>query len=342
MARRSLILALALSLCATSMLAAGRRRAVRSTPEGPCRVRGLASIYYSTDGGTTWSGNAETPSRAASSALAVIEGTPETILTLVGTKLFASTDAGCNWTMQYTITEDIHHKPYLVPANEGRAYLWWEEVAMRYDGGVVTKLSIPKAIGGLGVNPANRNHVRVVDLSGGITRESFDGGMTWRQIGQIPGAPVINSAAFDPSDFNHIVVGMQARGILITRNGGGSWTNGAQAAFVCDLAFVPSQPNVVWATIPTGTSVKFVQRSTNGGMTLEPVAGVATVPSGVCLDLQLNPHDANRAVVVLDQFFMFDAVQKSVTPWTCCGGRAARMTWAPKEPARLYLSEAMR
>lgn len=343
MRNRSLLLVLMLSLCATSLLAAGRRRAVRSPskPEGPCAARGAANLFYSTDGGGTWSRNAETRTKAGAWDLVVIPGTPETILAVLGRNVLASTDGGCNWTAQYSVAEDIHHTLHLVGATEGRAYIWWEEVAFRYDRGVVTRLPIPEAIGGLGVDPGNREHVRVLDLDDGRMRESFDGGTSWSELGISPGGR-INSAAFDPSDFNHILAGVQTQGIQITRDGGRSWTSGFRTGTVCNMAFAASQPNVLWATLPSGPGAPVIYRSTDAGTRLEAIAAIDGVPNRVCLAFIPNPHNANQAYVLFNDAFLVDAAQKSVTQWNCCGGRTSRIAWDPNDASQVFAYEGER
>ena len=104
-------------LCATSLSAAGRRRAVRhpGPPDGPCAVRGLANLYYSTDGGVTWSRNADEPTKDGLWDLVSLGGDPEALLAATSRAVFESTDAGCTWTLRHTITQDIHHTLHLTP-----------------------------------------------------------------------------------------------------------------------------------------------------------------------------------------------------------------------------------
>jgi BNR/Asp-box repeat len=332
-------IAVLLLLCAASLSAAGRRRAVRhpSPPEGPCAVRGLANLHYSTDGGVTWSRNADEPTKTGMWDLVSLGGDPEALLAVTSRDVYESTDAGCTWTLEHTITQDIHHTLHLAPAGGKRAFIWTEDWALRYDDGVVITLPLPETIGGLGVNPGNREHVRVLDLDDGRVRESFDGGMTWRDGGGLANGR-INAAAFDPSDFQHIIAGVQTRGIVITRDGGRTWTNGAQTGTVCRVEFVASSPNVVWVTTPTRPGgAAFVHRSTNGGASLEAIGGFTGLESNVCMPVLPNPHDANTAVIPFREIHQFDATRKSVTSWTCCGGRMDRIAWSSADPARVYV-----
>src|SRR6185436_3316300 len=93
-------------------------------------------------------------------------------------------------------------------------------VELRYDHGDVTPMTRVAPFGGLGVDRSNRDHLRGFGVSGTMF-ESFDGGATWQTKGTIPGTPVV-AAVFDPSDFDHILVGL-SRGFTVTRDGGASW-----------------------------------------------------------------------------------------------------------------------
>jgi len=340
------LLLVTLSLCLTITVAGGRRRRAvgPGTPPvpGPCAVTGLPNFFYSTDGGAHWSGNAETPTTGGTWGFVVFQGEPETLVTVAGHTVLDSSDGGCTWTARHTITEDIHHTLHLVAGPPGRVFLWTEEFVLRYDRGVVIPIPIPEAIGGLGVDPGNGEHVRTLGLAGGVVRESFDGGMAW-QLGGGSAGGHINSAAFDPSDFRHILAGVQNIGIRISQDGGKSWTSGAQAQVVCNMSFVTTRPDMVWVALPSGSSQAFIQRSTDGGAHLDPVAAVAGVENHVCLEVLVNPHDVNAAIVPFGgDFHLFDAVQKSVTVTNCCGGRQDRIAYSPTNPSRLYLYSARR
>jgi hypothetical protein len=306
-------------------------------------VTGLPNFFYSTDGGAHWSENAETPTTSGMSAIVVFEGDPETLVAVVGHTVFDSADGGCNWTARHTITEDIHHALHLVAGPPGRVFLWTEDFVLRYDRGVVIPIPIPEAIGGLGVDPGNGEHVRTLVLATGVVRESFDGGASW-QLGGGSAGGHINSAAFDPSDFQHILAGVQTVGIRITRDGGHTWTAGAPwGTTVCNMTFVPARPDVVWVSLPSQTGQPWIQRSTDGGIHLDPVAGIAGVENHVCLQLMVNPHDVNVAIVPFGgNFHLFDAVQKTVAATNCCGGRQDRIAYSPTNPSRLYLYSARR
>lgn len=335
--RKTLAVMLVLGI---ALPAAGfKRRAVRVSPPGPsgCRVTGLKNFHYSADGGATWSINAEAPAATGSWDLAVFADEPDVLLTVVGRDVTQSNDAGCTWAKRYSITEDIHHKIQIARGPARRAFIWTEEWALRYDDGDVVRVDIPERIGAVGIDPGNREHVRILGVETGNAYESFDGGRSWQSTGGSAGG-FVNSFVFDPTDFSRVVAGIQTKGLFVSRDGGKSWSDGAPSTrAVCHLSIVPNQPAVIWATIVSQGTEPTIYRSTDAGATLTPIGRVEGVPEGVCLPILANPHDPNEAIVPFQQFHQADAVMKSVTPWTCCGARMNRIAWSPADPSRVYV-----
>jgi hypothetical protein len=304
-------------------------------------VRGLANFFISRDGGRTFTTNREPPVRNSTWGFTAFDDEPQLMIAAVGRSVHESADGGCSWSLRHTITETIHHPLRIVPASRGRAYLWTEEFALRYDGGVVTPLPLPETIGGLGVDPANREHVRALGLTGAAVWESFDGGGSWTRLANGPARFVV-AAAFDPADFDHIVAGVAADGAMRTRNGGRTWSVAGNfgRVNVCSVAFVRSRPNVVWATTTT-RSTPFVFRSTDGGSQFESIGGIPGIGSGMCVAFAENPHDANVAHVAFGTLYTFDAPAKTVVPSTCCGGGSiSRIGYSPAEPNLVYVYAA--
>lgn len=338
-------LVLLLTIClALSASAATRRRAVipPPVPQGPCsEVRGLANFFISRDGGRTFTTNREPPMRSSTWGFTAFADDPQRMIAAVGRAVWESADGGCSWTLRHTITETIHHPLHIVPASGGRAYLWTEEFALRYDGEGVTALPLPETIGGLGVDAANREHVRALGLSGASVWESFDGGTTWKRAASGPGRFLV-SAAFDPSDFDHILAGVAGDGAVSTRNAGRSWSvaGNFSRVNVCGFAFVTARPNVVWATISTRGG-PFVFRSTDGGSHFEAIGGIDGIGSGMCVTFVSNPHDPNVAHVAFGGLYTYDATSKSVIRTDCCGaGSVSRIAYSPADPDVVFLYSA--
>lgn len=332
------MLMLAVCLLETVAVAAVRRRAVTpGRPAGPCVVRGLANFYYSSDGGANWSLNSAAPTKDGSWDLAVLDGEPEALIAVVQRDILDSMDGGCTWTLRHTIAEEIHHTIHITPGPGGRAFIWSEDFVLRYDRGEVIPIATPDRIGGLGVDSGNREHVQVLDVETGIVRESLNGGQTWLAVGPTAGGP-INSAAFDPLDFRHILAGVQAKGIRISRNGGKTWSDGAPTnRSICTMSFADGRPDIVWATLPSQAGVAFVQRSSDAGVHLDPIGRIEGVQQGVCLPVQPNRNNPDLAIVAFGAFHTFDAVRKSVTASACCGGRMERVAYSRKDPSRVYI-----
>src|SRR5215210_1648054 len=127
-----LLLAGALSISASG---AARRRAVKPPPpdDGLCSVRGLPNIFISTDRGRTFSTNSAERAIEGSNGPVIQLDDPNRLVITVNSRIYDSTDAGCSWTLRYTVTDVIHHALRSVPSTAGRAYVWTEEVAFRYE-----------------------------------------------------------------------------------------------------------------------------------------------------------------------------------------------------------------
>ena len=333
-------LALVFAVAFALPLAAARRRAVvPAMPESVCTVRGVANLFLSNDGGKTFSRNAEPPSNGATWGLAIFEDDPRSAVIAVNSSVFDSNDGGCTWTLRFTLTQSIHHPLRTAAGTNGRAYVWTEELALRYDRGDVTAMSLPEQIGGLAVDRGNADHVRIASLAHGQIYESFDGGRSWKTIG-VEGGTFVAAAAFDPSDFNHILLGMQSTGLAMTRDGGKKWTLIAPfsgTVYPCRLEFVRNAPNVVWAETITRSSGPTMYRATNGGSQFEAVGRVEGIENGVCPPLAAHPQDPNTAVVASGTLRSFDAVSKTVTESSCCGIAISRITFSPVDANVIYV-----
>jgi photosystem II stability/assembly factor-like uncharacterized protein len=334
------VLAILATIAAVSIPGnAARRRAVAPPPPpaGPCEVRGLADFYFTTDGGANWSRNAETPARSGAWEIITLDDDPSALVTVVAGNVFDSTDGGCSWTTRHVITEEIHHSIHLVPSSAGRAFIWTEDWALRYDHGEVITLIIPERIGGLGVDPANREHVRLLGVTTGKSIESFDGGNSWQDVGGSVGG-AINGAAFDPTDFKRMFAGLQTVGLMVSRDGGRTWGLGTRMTrAICRVGIVPGHPEVIWLSVGSASGQPAIYRSTDGGAHIEGIAAVPGVETGVCMPLIVNPHNIDLAVTPYIKLHTFDATTKSVSSALCCGGRIASIAYSPVDPMRIYV-----
>lgn len=333
-------LALVFAVLLSFPIAAARRRAVvPAAPESVCTVRGLANLFLSVDRGKTFSRNAELPTFASTRGPAIFEDDPRSLVIAVNSSVFDSIDGGCNWTLRYTLSDSVHHPLRSVAGSRGRAYVWTEELALRYDRGEVTTIKLPEQIGGLGVDRGNPDHVRIASLLFGHLYESFNGGDTWKAIGTETGG-FVAAAAFDPADFDHILLGIQNGGLFMTKDAGRNWKTispFSSSAYPCQVEFVRNAPNVVWAALVTRATGPTVFRSTNGGAQFEAIARLDGFENGVCAPLVAHPHDPNVAIVPSGTLRSFDAVSKTVTESTCCNVSISRITVSPVDEDVIYV-----
>ena len=310
-----------------------RRRSVRQlpvTPAGCTDVGGLTGVYRSTDGGATFSGNRSSAAIDALFAIHFLEDPPDTVVAASLRTIYDSLDHGCTWTRRYEIPLALHHPVAISHATGGRAFVWSDEILLRYDHSEITRLTPPLAIGALGVNPGNRDHVRILTLIAGEMWDSFDGGETWtRGTGPAVG---VRGAAFHPNDFDHILV-VAAQGLMETRDGGRQWTGPtSHGRTLCSAQFVRHMPNVVWLSRTIGAGDELLRA--DGGSQFQtvgalPISGDA---DGACIPFEAHPFDSNRAVVAFDTIMQIDAAARSVSSSPCCGGaRAFRVAISPSD-----------
>src|SRR5262249_48604366 len=88
-----------------------------------------------------------------------------------------------------------------------------------------------------GVDPHDSNHLIAVDEGAGAMKQSRDGGVTWTADNQLTNlvtaggrlrfvgalGVTMHGIAFDPRDRNTILVGTEAAGIAMSRDGGQTW-----------------------------------------------------------------------------------------------------------------------
>ena len=141
-------------------------------------------------------------------------------------RLFHSTDAGCTWTPGATLAGmDI---PQIEAAPNGSAYVWSINTArlVRVDGTTVTQLrDLPTggaSLVDLAVDRGDAQHLRAVSQDG-LVLDSVDGGVTFQPVGDQPDSVYLYDASIDPSDLDHIVLGLLGESILTTFDGAATW-----------------------------------------------------------------------------------------------------------------------
>ncbi len=211
-----------------------------------------AGVFRSTDGGTSW-----TPARGGLAAvdvnaLAVAASSPGTIYAGTERGVFRTADRGAHWSLHTT---------------------GFPEQPEAYGGGPSPVLSVA-------VDPAHPEVVFAGTQDG--LAKSTDGGVTWSEVGQVPGWEW--AVVFDPEVPGRVFTGT-ANGLFRSSDGGETWeqlgvgTNPSLGlgGAIADVALDPAHPGTIYAAPYDGPVLGLV-RSTDGGATWS--AAVQGLPDG--------------------------------------------------------------
>jgi hypothetical protein len=272
---RRALLVLTVVLCAAqsseARVRAGRHLNVWAKPA--CTgIQGLGSIRFVEPGGTIRKSYFHTINEWASPiTLGVV---PNTLYTIFDQKLYESTNAGCTWSLRTPLPgEELEFGIY--PSRE-RIYARTGLKLVRITGPTVEVFDLPTRMFGMRVNPANSLHLHGLGWNGAFY-ESRDGGILWESVGAVPEHSLIYSIAFDPANFDHVLVGLSLnRGGgtgMTTRDGGRNWIRTPFPATILayTIAFSPADPNVAWMIgFDVTTRAVSLYRSNDGGTTFVP------------------------------------------------------------------------
>ncbi|HEX8172543.1 MAG TPA: dispase autolysis-inducing protein [Thermoanaerobaculia bacterium] len=214
-------------------------------------ITGTGAVSFTHDRGETLAPSA-VPLRPISYTygLTSLIDAPETLAAWSGNDLLLSTDGGCSWRVEATVT-GADFPPRLTPARGGRLYAWSDNrnFLVRWDARGASRLKPPADVVGLGVDAANADHLRIGG-SDGTLWESTDGGESWSQLNGLRSAAIYYRFTFDPQNLDHIVAGVTTSGAYVTRDAGRNWTRAtgiaSRDANVFELVFAPSNPERVW------------------------------------------------------------------------------------------------
>lgn len=278
--------------------------------------------------------------------------TPNTLLAEHKGELLRSGDAGCTWSTIATL-EGAPLK--LTAAPGGRAYAWSDNGAAFYrvdpDGAHPFATPAPNIVG-VGVDPADGLHLRVGDATGTL-HDSVDGGQTWTKHGAVAGSTsgLGYRFAFDPANLDHALFGQAVQGSTVTTDGGTTWTPsaglGAKGANAFSLVVSPVDGNLVWAeSLELGPDLRHIYRSTDGGVTFDPVVTEApeiTLINGTLL----APHPTNPDILYFvfgtgyadygTDIYRYDQAQGTVTKTHNSYDEVSSIVASPADPAILYL-----
>lgn len=212
-------------------------------------------------------------------------GKPGAMLAGSGEVLLASSDAGCSWHEIGPGAGPNTPAMRLRAAGDTRAYAFGDNdsVIVRVDDEVITKLSSPadkEGIIGLGVDPADPDHVRIGDTAGRLW-DSKNAGVSWSPLGVAAFADSLGyRVAFDPGDIDHVVFGALGVGVLVSHDGGAAWDSaaglGPGQANGFNVVVSPAAGDVVWVegldlADPNEQTHRHIWRSEDGGLNFTAV-----------------------------------------------------------------------
>lgn len=243
---------------------------------------GDGALSYTTDGGATITPTSERITPVSYTHVTALPGS-DNLVGIVKHTIQRSTDSGCTWRTLSKVPENIaaydvfsgdSDVAYVVGINQQSIYVVRGERVIRTDGPVPHR-----GVVGFAVDPADAQHVRAADRAGQLY-ESLDGARTWNPVGHVPAATAGSghTAAFDPDDLDHVVLGC-GRLSFVTFDGGDSWrriqglSEGGthKSVNLFSAAVSPVDSRVVWAEgydpDRSGNAARRIYRSTDGGRT---------------------------------------------------------------------------
>ncbi len=125
----------------------------------------------------------------------------------------------------------------------------------------------------LAIDPTNSNIVYAAINGGGVIK-TINGGVSWAATGGGPSGT--KKILIDPSNTN-IIFATSNSGIHRSVNGGTNWTNVHNTAAKEDIEFMPGNSSILYASGTGSATVSSVYRSTDAGLTWNPV----TVTDGI-------------------------------------------------------------
>jgi hypothetical protein len=364
---RSLLLLLALGACGdngggggddgvTPDAAAGSPDAVAAWHAPACdSVTGTGAVTFTHDEGATLAPMDQTLTPPTYTFGVVALG-PNVVVATSGADVLRSTDAGCTWSV---IGASGDGTMVLRAAGDDRAYGFGDNqtALIRVDGDTVTALTAPGNLVGLGVDPANPDHVRVGDSAGQLW-DSTDAGDSFTPLGSPPidDTSLAYRVAFDPADLDHVLVGTLGAGVFVTHDGlesrwgAGTGLSSNDRSNGFNLAVSPADGDVVWVEAYDlsdldDTTARHIYRSTDGGDTF--TAAVDSADAILFNGNPLFPHPTDANVVYFSygtsyqnygtDLFRYDAGTDTVTHTHNPFHRVWAAAFLPGDPTWMWL-----
>ncbi len=265
----------------TSLGPANSVNAMAAAPSAPVVIYAATpvGIFQSLDGGTTWTPAVDTDLSGGVTALAVDAGSSTTVYAATAQAIFVSTDGAASW--QASTTSGI-----LASA------------------GILAIAAHPTQSGTLFASVQNPPALY----------RSTNGGQSWAQLTVVPPGLTLSSITAIAVAPNGTVIAASNNGLLISTNGGDSWTTGASSGVQgvlgsAALAIAPGSPFTLYLLNASG-----LQRSTDGGQTFTVVLPtVDTANSSQTIGLvAVDPRNPGTVYAVANVFFAGPSPQAMV------------------------------
>ncbi|HET7452826.1 MAG TPA: hypothetical protein VFL12_08805 [Thermoanaerobaculia bacterium] len=274
-------LALAAALVAVPSFGAGRHSAfLTGGPEGGVVIQAVfspadknivvacgyfGSIYYSEDGGQTWTRTRNAGALGGAFTAAFDPSSPSVVYAGATIGVGRSADSGKTWTVvSHGLPDNRVNALFVDPAHSGTVLAGTAVGLYRTtDSGADwspfgTGLPAGISVDQLSADPSNPQTL-LANTSYGTVFRSTDGGATWGNVSGLPPSPSIDEVRFDPTTPGRAFAG--ASTVYRSTDHGASWNAVSDSSFlgtVNEFAFLPGV--VLVATNDA------LEKSTNGGV----------------------------------------------------------------------------
>lgn len=249
---------------------------------------GGGAIYFSTDGGTSWTLGASNASFYIED-IAIDPVTPANLYVSTSAfGLYKSTDGGQTITESDVGLHAVAGINHMVMGNDGAIYISstlsgvFKSTNLGGDWSAVNN-GMTNAITGIDVYALLEDPQTPTTLYVGTVEGLFkttDGGIDWTLLNNGKTDPYTFSVAIDPENTNTVYTGTQTGGIFKSINAGSTWqstSGGLPTDSIISLAVDPADSNVVYA----GTYSHGLYRSTDAGATWSADNSGMAVTTGI-------------------------------------------------------------
>jgi uncharacterized protein (TIGR03437 family) len=265
----------------TSLGPANLVNAIAAAPSAPMVIYAATpiGIFQSLDGGTTWTPTVDTGLPGGVTALAVDAGSPTTVYAATMQAIFVSTDGGASWRDSTNI-------------------------GILGSAGILAIAAHPTQSGTLFASVQNPPALF----------RTTNGGQNWTQLNVVPAGQTLSSITAIAIAPNGTVIAASNNGLLISADGGNTWTTGATSGVQsvlgsAALAAAPGSPFTLYLLNAPG-----LQRSTDGGQTFTvvlPTTDTANSSQTIGL-IAVDPRNPGTVYAIANVFFAGPSSQSTV------------------------------